>query len=409
MYYNIFHIVCQELFFQKMYYNIRSLSNIDDLGEDIVQYYPQRQQPPYPAQPYPQQYQQPPMQQSPQQPQGYPMQQVYPAQFYPQPQMTPEQQQEYLYKRSLGRTTNSLGTLLLIFFGLEIIISLIAEIILLAVGMESELYSAGELFLLLNGMVSSLIFFFTGLIYCLIRQVRFATIFPFDKIKGTFLAQLCVIGLAFSLMSNYVVSLINNTFGLFGIENNGGSFDVGSEPNVLLYFLTVAVLPAFAEEFAFRGIIMGSLRSYSEGLAILISSAAFALMHGNFVQLPFTFCCGLVFAYMDIKTNSLLPSIIIHFFNNGLSVLFEILTSYQIMSNNTANMCYGIIFVITGVLSFIFIKRIVKSNNGSLFRLEGGNDFAPFKSKVKTSVSSPTLISFAVVMLLYCVFSLIQS
>ena len=131
-------------------------------------------------------------------------------------------------------------------------------------------------------------------------------------------------------------------------------------------------------------------------------------MHGNFVQLPFAFCCGLVFAYMDIKTNSLLPSIIVHFLNNGLSVLFDILTSYQIMSNYTANLCYGIIFAATGILSFIFIKRIVENNDSSFFRLEGGNDFALFKSKVKTSASSPTLISFAVVMILFSVVSLIK-
>lgn len=269
--------------------------------------------------------------------------------------------------------------------------------------MEKELSHMGDLYLLVNGMVSVLVFFLAALIFCLIRRVHFAAIFPFDKIKGAFLSQLCVIGLSFSLMSNYAVSLINNTFRLFGVENSGGSFNLSSEPNILIYFLTVAVLPAFAEEFAFRGIIMGSLRPYSEALAILVSSAVFGLMHGNFVQLPFTFCCGLVFAYIDIKTNSLLPSIIVHFLNNGLSVLFDILVSYQIISNTTANLCYGIIFAVTGILSFIFIMRIVKNDDKSIFRLKGSNDPVPFKNKVKISASSPTLISYAVVMLLYCV------
>lgn len=324
-----------------------------------------------------------------------------------QPQMTPEEQQEQLYKFSLRRTADSLGALLMIFFGVELIIASIVELFLIVAGMESELHYTSELYLLLNGMINSLIFILAGLIFCLIRRVRFAAIFPFDKIKGTLLTQLCVIGLSFSLMSNYAVSLISSTFGLFGVENSGGSFNVGSEPNVLIYFLTVAILPAFAEEFAFRGIIMGTLRPHSEALAILVSSAAFGLMHGNFVQLPFAFCCGLVFAYMDIKTNSLLPSIIVHFFNNGLSVLFDILVSYQIINNNTANLCYGIIFLITGILSFIFIMRIVKSNDSGFFRLEGGNDFAPFKSKIKTVSSSPALITFAVVMVLHCILSLI--
>lgn len=367
-----------------------------------MQYQPQQQYQ-YPPQPYPQQ----------RQPQGYPIQQyppqAYPVQRYTQPQMTPEQYRQREYERKLRSTVNSLGTLMLIFFGLEFIIALTADFILLAFGMENELYEMSPLYLLENGMISSLIFFFSGLIYCLIKRLRFADIFPFEKIKGSYLTQLCVIGLSFSLMSNYVVDLVNNTFGLFGIENTGGSFDVSGEPNVLIYFLTVAILPAFAEEFAFRGIVMGSLRPYSEGLAILVSSATFALMHGNFVQLPFTFCCGLVFAFIDIKTNSLLPSIIIHFFNNGLSVLFDILTSYGIMNDATANLCYGLIFVVTGILSFIFLKRIISRDDGSLFRLKGGNDVIPYKSKIKSAATSPTLIVFASFMILYSIVILVAA
>lgn len=365
-----------------------------------MQYQPQQQYQ-YSPLPYPQQ-------QRPQQ--GYPIQQyppqAYPVQRYTQPRMMPEQYRQYEYKRKLRRTVNSLGALLLIFIGLESTIVYIAEKILEATGMESELLEMGMLYFLETGMISLLIFFFSGLIYCLIKRLRFADIFPFEKIKGSYLAQLCVIGLSFSLMSNYVVDLINNTFGLFGLENSGGSIDAGSSPNVLLYFLTVAILPAFAEEFTFRGIIMGSLRPYSEGLAILVSSATFALMHGNFVQLPFTFCCGLVFAYIDIKCNSLLPSIIIHFLNNGLSVLFDVLTSYQILDEYWANFGYGVIFVITGILSFIFIKRIISRDDGSLFKLRSGDNVLTFKRKVRTAASSPTLIIFAVVMFINCFLTL---
>ena len=341
-----------------------------------------------------------------------PTQYPYPPQQYMQPvcyppQPTPEQQRKNTYRRLLRKNANSTGTLLLLFFGAELIISVVVVFILTALGVREE-GSAGMLTLLENGMISMFVFFLVGLIYCLIRRLRFAAIFPFEKIRGGFLAQLCVIGLAFSLMSNYVVSLVNGVFGLFGVENTGGSFEVGDQPNILLYILVVAILPAFAEEFAFRGIVMGVLRPYSEGLAIIISSAAFALMHGNFVQLPFTFCCGLVFAFIDIKTNSLLPSIIVHFLNNGLSVLSDILISYKILDEMTANMCYGILFVILGILSFIFIKRFINKNDGSFFTLKNGNTVLPYKEKVKTAITSPTLIAFAAVMVTYSMLNLVM-
>ncbi|MBQ3264981.1 MAG: CPBP family intramembrane metalloprotease [Ruminococcus sp.] len=362
-----------------------------------------------PRQNYPQQTygQYSPRQYSIQQAPQYPAAQ-YARPRYVQPQMTPEQQEHYFYHRSLRKTVNGLGTLMLIFFGLEIVLGVIFTLItsFSGAGITTE---ADPLFLLENGALSMLIFFVSGLVYCLIKRVRFAAIFPFDKVGAGYLAKLCVIGLSFSLASNYVVDMINTTFGLFGIENTGGSVDAGSQPNVLLYFLTVAILPAFAEEFAFRGIVMGVLRPYSDGLAILVSSATFALMHGNFVQLPFTFCCGIVFAFIDIKTNSLLPSIIVHFLNNGLSVLFDVLTSYNILTETGANMCYGIIFAVTGILSFIFLKGIINKKGSHYFSLEKGDDVIPFKSKVTTAATSPTLIAFAAVMVSYCILSLFIS
>lgn len=334
--------------------------------------------------------------------QAYPAPPQYPPVYYP-PQPDPEEQRRNTYRRNLRKNANSIGLLMLLFFGFELVFSLVLTFVMLAQGIDQ---SSGEFLLLENGVISMFVFFLVGAVYCLIRRIRFSTIFPFEKIGAGFLAQLCVVGLCFSLMSNNVVSLINGVFGLFGVENTGGSIDVGDQPNILLYFLVVAIMPALAEEFAFRGIVMGILRPFSEGLAILVSSALFALMHGNFVQLPFTFCCGLVFAFIDIKTNSLLPSIIVHFLNNGLSVLSDILISYKILNEVTANMCYGILFVILGVLSFIFLKRFVNKDGGSFFTLKNGNTVLPYKEKVKAAITSPTLIAFAAVMVIYSIINL---
>ena len=329
----------------------------------------------------------------------YPVQQ-YAPQYLP-PRLTPEEIRAQNYRRSLRRTVNGLGGLMLVFSGLELIWSVITILIPYLTG--AVLDRSNPLSLLEDGALSMIIFFVSALIYCFIKKVNFGEVFPFHKIGAGYLVKLCVIGLAFSLASNYVVDLLNNTFSLFGIENAGGNVDAGNAPNVFLYFLTVAVMPAFVEEFAFRGVVMGTLRPYSEGLAILISSATFALMHGNFVQLPFTFCCGLVFAYIDIKADSLLPSIIVHFFNNGLSVLADILVTYNIASEEAVNMSYGIVFAVLAVLAFIFLKGIINKKENHYFDLKNGNDVIPFKTKVKTAASSPTLITFAAIMTHCCV------
>ena len=312
-------------------------------------------------------------------------------------------QQDYFnfqnYQRDLRRTTNSLGILLLVFIAAELIFSLILLYGVLP-GAGIDVYHMSDaLENLLNGMLSSSIFFGIGALYCLFKGKSFARLFPFEKIGGRMVVMLSVIGLAISLASNYAADLTTEVFSLFGLQNKGGEIlSDDSLPAVLLYYLTVAVLPAFAEEFAFRGVIMGSLRPYSDALALLVSSAAFALMHGNFVQIPFTFCCGLAFGFIAVKTNSLLPSIIIHFLNNALAVTADILSAYSVVPDDVIYLGYAVIFLITAGLALIFLRRLIREKSPML-TFSDSDKGIPFREKVKTAASTPTLIAFEAVML----------
>ena len=313
-----------------------------------------------------------------------------------------EEYRRYLYTKDLRKTSNGLGIMLLVIFAMELIASTVMLLIMSGSGVRMT--GDAVLELLENGLLSSLLFFVTALIYILVKKRSFGALFPFEKVGAKKLAMLCVIGVAFSLMSNIAPDLLSQVFELFGIQNSGGSFDFGdSKPPVLMYYLTVAVMPAFTEEFAFRGVIMGSLRKYSDGLALVVSSALFALMHGNFVQIPFTFCGGLVFGFIALKANSLLPAIIVHFINNGLSVTFDLLYQYDIMSDAMINAIYGVIIIVLCGLALIFIRRFI-NEDGSFFTLEGADVGIPFRNKLKTVAGSPTLISFAVIMLLFSVY-----
>jgi hypothetical protein len=152
---------------------------------------------------------------------------------------------------------------------------------------------------------------------------------------------------------------------------------------------------------------MGSLRKYSDSLALVVSAALFALTHGNFVQIPFTFCCGLMFGFLVLKTNSLLPSIIVHFINNGLSVAFDLLYQYEVLSTGMVNLLYGAIFVILGLLALVFIRKIAAEDE-DFFTLPRADDVMPYRSKLKAVASSPTLISYSVIMLLFAVYVILQ-
>ncbi len=92
---------------------------------------------------------------------------------------------------------------------------------------------------------------------------------------------------------------------------------------LVLNLLYIAALPALIEEFCFRGVALGLLRSYGDRFAILVSAALFALLHGKFIQIPFAFALGLVLAYATVRTGSIWPAVITHFCNNAMSVLLD--------------------------------------------------------------------------------------
>ena len=101
----------------------------------------------------------------------------------------------------------------------------------------------------------------------------------------------------------------------------------------------------------------------------------------------------------------MLPAIIVHFLNNGLSVTFDLLYEYQVMPAEMVNLCYSVIIIVTGVLSLLFIRKFAKGDE-NFFSLKRADDVIPYRNKMKAVASSPTLISFASVMILFSLYVL---
>lgn len=121
--------------------------------------------------------------------------------------------------------------------------------------------------------------------------------------------------------------------------------DVTSNYQLVLMFFTVAVVPAFVEELLFRGLVLSNLLPYGRTTAILGSAFLFGLMHQNIEQLFYATVAGLVLGWIYVKTVSIWPCVLLHFFNNFQSVLQTGLL--ERLPKNTAN---AILYTIDGVL-----------------------------------------------------------
>lgn len=89
----------------------------------------------------------------------------------------------------------------------------------------------------------------------------------------------------------------------------------------------IAIYPAVFEELAFRGLFLPFLTvRMPVAHAVVASSAAFAILHMDWVSLPFLFGLGLVLGWLRVTSGSLIPPMLAHFLHNGAIVIAESLT-----------------------------------------------------------------------------------
>ena len=163
------------------------------------------------------------------------------------------------------------------------------------------------------------------LITKLFFREKISNVISTDKPKCSVQMLLClfVLSLGFCYVGNqssHAVSLFMDN--VFGVTPVMADFpDAVNWFDIIFSVVSIAIIPALLEEFAFRGAILGFLKRFGKINAIIISSILFAIMHGNFVQIPFAFFVGLALGFITIATDSIWPAIIVHAFNNFLSIV----------------------------------------------------------------------------------------
>jgi len=132
---------------------------------------------------------------------------------------------------------------------------------------------------------------------------------------------------------------------LLGYTHINGAGTIYSGPEVfIMELITTAMLPAIFEELNYRGLSMQMYKDIGDDkLKMIFMAVMFGLCHQNVVQTGYTIVGGFILSYLALKTHSIIPSMIIHFINNGLSVL----SSYQSQHGG------GYAKLIDGVYDFI--------------------------------------------------------
>lgn len=139
---------------------------------------------------------------------------------------------------------------------------------------------------------------------------------------------------------------------------------------ILLSVVTVAIVPGFCEELAFRGWVLAGFRSANRPTtAILISSVLFGVMHvllSAYQQFFHATLLGIVLGILAVRSGSLWPGVVMHITNNALTVLLGAWaanspTSAGLLFSDTKSLVYHrFVLVLSAVLAFVLIRWTLK-------------------------------------------------
>lgn len=150
----------------------------------------------------------------------------------------------------------------------------------------------------------------------------------------------------------------------------------------VVQLLFMAVIPALAEEFLFRGIFFHSYRKNGVFGAALMSAFIFGMFHMNFNQFFYAFALGVIFALLVEATGSLFASMLAHFAANSYSVIMlrlipqdvleqaassggsiEMSEMQMIAGNIAAVVVLGIMAAGFGAVAVCIYRRLARRNN----------------------------------------------
>ncbi|MGD9706656.1 MAG: CPBP family glutamic-type intramembrane protease [Candidatus Delongbacteria bacterium] len=182
---------------------------------------------------------------------------------------------------------------------------------------------------IVSGLILSQVFILGGFAVVMrsVTQKPFAGILKLKKFDPFYIPAALILGLS----SRYPITLVSEQLlKVFPVpdimkENDIMGTALG-DLNIIAAVFVIAVLPAFFEEFAFRGVFLSIMeKKYSKVPLLLITGLMFGLMHMNIFTVFETGVLGVVLGLLTVSSGSVFPAVIMHFTNNAFSVILMFL------------------------------------------------------------------------------------
>lgn len=170
----------------------------------------------------------------------------------------------------------------------------------------------------------------------------------------------CLLLAGFMPIASAFVSLVYMT----GYEYTGTEIVVDSFGKLVLFLVVTAIIPAVCEEILHRGMIARAGSKISFFAGIMLSSAIFAFMHGSPVQLVHQFFVGVVCTLVYYMTGSIWIPMLVHFFNNAITLIASYVNYVVNDGATTVNMPWWLMLImciagIGGLIGCLYAMYVI--------------------------------------------------
>ena len=278
--------------------------------------------------------------------------------------MEKTEQKKMFYTTKDGFSMGLVGVLIPIVMSL--LIAILMVFIAFGAGSGYEALFENPVFVYITQVLCELGFVVAVVVYNKITKTSFKTA-SYMQTKPKFLnwAVALVVGVALPIFFDPLISMWEMLLKSWGIKILGIGVPFETGLDLTLCIVVLGLVPAFCEEWLFRGAVLNGLREKGMWFAVLYSTMCFALMHGGLQQLPYTFILGFVIGVIVFYTKSIWMGMLVHACNNITVLVAGFLSKDAAISERlaAADVIYALLMACVGVLIIVGTVVFAKKYN----------------------------------------------
>ena len=231
--------------------------------------------------------------------------------------------------------------------------------------------------------------------------------------------------IVFGFISFFLLSGVLNYFQWFitkiGYVTDPEPFALNSIQDLLICYVSLAIIPAICEELLFRGVIINCLKHKGKIFAVVLSAIMFAIFHFSPEQLIYPICWGLLLGIVYLRTKNILFPIIMHFINNAFSLSIQYFTTNSGTFEPSVFMTiYAIVTFAIWVLAMVYlfkdfihhdknnVKTDLNNNKDTTTNSNSAQDSTSNNAAIQEISSYNNLVFYGSIAIMLCIYILLQ-